>query len=691
MKRHLPASLALSLLITLTVIPVSTHGQSAGSADPFGGDAEDDAPVQRVARLSFIEGDVSFLRAGVEEWAEAVENLPLFTGDQLYTARRSRVEIQLGRGNYVRLAENSALTISDLSHTVAQFELTEGTAMIRLERFGTAFGRFEVDTPNVALVLRQDGLYRVNVRGDEQSEVIARRGSVEVTTRDGSFTLREGNVLNVDSSSRGRLEIAADTGRDDWDRWSYDRDVIADRYASSSPSYVSTYETQYNSFYGVSDLAGYGSWSRYSSYGDCWIPRVSAGWAPYRHGQWLWTPYAGWTWLSTEPWGWAPYHYGRWDHIPGIGWAWIPGFGSTYYNYGHSHYQWRPALVSFFNCPTPGGNYIGWYPLRPGERWRRPNDYRARGNHSHLQYPSPRDGWRRPGSTVLPVDGFTRPGSRRVRPEAPSDDVRRWLSRGIQPGLPDMPGRPAYGPTARSDDTARNGRAVRPPDEVLRRPVVTRNRPIDPLVEESARRERRLLVGRRSGPYDVPMPTQSRPRNGDRDQDDRAGSTRPSSGPAQSTPSDGSDRSRRARSNPIDSLPVTPEAPERKRGRPDESFGARPGDQTPRNESRPSERSRPRVTPEPPPRSERPTGEPPNNDPANRRSRPYSDDRSSRRDDAQTNSRPSGGEHHPRSDSPPPRPSEPRQERPQARPEPKQDRQERRQERNEQRGQRTKN
>ena len=486
-----------------------TAGDPDATADDAEKDAEDDEPVQRVARVTFIEGDVSFLRAGVTEWSDAVENLPLLSGDQIYVGERGRAEIQFGRGNYVRLSEKTALTITELTHTAAVLDVTEGIALVRLERFGQAWDRFEIDTPNSALVLQQDGLYRINVRGDRESEIIIRRGLAEVACDDGDFKVRDGQRLTIDTRPQGRLEIAADTSNDDWDRWSYDRDqIISQTYTAPAPDYVTQYETDYHCFYGVSDLSNFGSWISYSGYGNCWVPRVSVGWAPYRTGQWLWIPRAGWTWLSREPWGWAPYHYGRWVFLNNIGWAWSPGINTRSYQYRHSYYQWRPALVAFFNCPTPRGNYIGWYPLAPGERWRRPANLRNDDGHRHMQYPVARDGNRRPdggnpsrprfgnGVSVLPVGEFV--GNRRsdrLAPTAPDRDVTNWVNRGVRAGLPDLGNAENGAATVwrRGNAFAGSRRVATPPAEVINRPVVTRHRPVDSVAETSAPRERRLI------------------------------------------------------------------------------------------------------------------------------------------------------------------------------------------------------
>lgn len=500
MKRSLPNLFGfLLLVVTLSLLATNGFSQTTDSDTNQNDEIDDAAPVARVARLSFVQGDVSFLRAGVKEWAPVVENLPLLAGDQLYVGPGGRAEVQLARGNYLRLSENTELTIAEFSDTVAQFEITEGTVIIRTERLASVFPRFEIDTPNSAIVLKQDGLYRIDIRGENSSAVIVRNGEAEASTDEGTFIVREGHRLAVDTSTDGRVELASDTTRDDWDQWSYNRDTtIAGTNVALAPDYVTNYETDNNDLYGVSDLSSYGTWTNYPSYGQCWIPRVGSDWAPYRMGQWLWIPSTGWTWLSSEPWGWAPYHYGRWAILPGLGWAWVPGFGSPYW--GHRDYRWRPALVFFFNSATPRGNYVGWYPLTPGERWHRPDRDRRGGdrNGDHgRRRPGDGDVAKQPpkhhGITILPYDGFAR-GDRNVRPGAPGRDITDAINKGARAGLPEMKPSPVATAPSLGDRSLR--RVAIPSGEIIKRPVVTRNPNLGSTTRADVQRERRLISPR---------------------------------------------------------------------------------------------------------------------------------------------------------------------------------------------------
>src|SRR6516225_696253 len=66
-------------------------------------------PPGRAARLSVIEGQVSFQPSGENDWSQATLNYTMTSGDRIYTYDGSRAELETGPWA-VRLAEDTDLT-----------------------------------------------------------------------------------------------------------------------------------------------------------------------------------------------------------------------------------------------------------------------------------------------------------------------------------------------------------------------------------------------------------------------------------------------------------------------------------------------------------------------------------------------------------------------------------------------------
>jgi hypothetical protein len=316
---------------------------------------------QGVARLSFLRGDVSVQRGDSGDTSAAELNTPLVAGDRVFTGPGARVEIQLDWANMLRLDESADASIADLDSGRIQVQLGQGLAFFSM--LAGADADVEIDTPNVAVHPRRDGRYRVEVLPSADTLVTVHEGEADISTSEGSTLLRENQLVTVRGVGTDvQYQIARAPFTDEFDRWNSDRD----RIISNAESYRRT-----NRYYtGASDLDAYGRWDRIPDYGYVWVPRVTAGWAPYRQGRWVWTAYWGWTWTSYEPWGWAPYHYGRWFVHRGS-WVWWPGPVTPVYRPVYA-----PAYVSFFGFGSNsgfsvgigfGGGFgsIGWLPVGP--------------------------------------------------------------------------------------------------------------------------------------------------------------------------------------------------------------------------------------------------------------------------------------------------------------------------------------
>ncbi|MGH9406993.1 MAG: DUF6600 domain-containing protein [Terriglobia bacterium] len=319
------------------------------------GDQSD--PPDRAARISFISGKVSLQPAGVSDWSEATLNYPMTTNDRIYTDQGARAELEVG-SSAVRLGPATDLTIANLSDQFMQLGLAQGTIRVSIYHL-LAGNSVEVDTPNGALTLTQQGYYRVETYPDQNTTLVrVDRGAVELSGANLSGTVGGGQAVKLTGSGPIDLTYVSLPREDELDRWSAERDRAC--LDSASLRYVSP-ETP-----GYSSLDGYGVWSETLPYGPVWYPtRVPAGWAPYRFGHWVWVSPWGWTWVDDEPWGFAPFHYGRWVSYRGR-WGWLPGpvVSRPYY---------APALVAFvggagLSVGVGGGvGFTGWFPLGPRE------------------------------------------------------------------------------------------------------------------------------------------------------------------------------------------------------------------------------------------------------------------------------------------------------------------------------------
>jgi len=311
-----------------------------------------------VARLSLIHGDVSTRRGDSGEWSAAQLNAPLMAGDKVSTGDASRTEIQLDYANILRLAEHTQANITNLTSKQIQIQLGHGMANYTVLRNSDADA--EIDTPNVAIRTEQrEASFRILVTADDHTEVLVRRGEVEITTPQGGTRVGANQFITIKGNGdQTQYRIGDAPARDDWDQWNTDRDRMINNSASRQRT---------NDYYtGSQDLDGYGNWQNVPDYGQAWFPNQGPGWVPYSAGNWVWQPYYGWTWVSYEPWGWAPYHYGRWFMYNGA-WGWWPGPAYPYYRP-----IWAPAYVSFFGFGGGvgigvgfGWGSIGWFPIGP--------------------------------------------------------------------------------------------------------------------------------------------------------------------------------------------------------------------------------------------------------------------------------------------------------------------------------------
>lgn len=287
------------------------------------------------ARVSYLDGHATYEASGDVDWNELTLNLPLVSGDRIIARPDSRIEVELGDGNVVRISGEADVLFPELSQKKTILKFHEGDLILRVK---DARGVL-VELEQASVKIRKNGLYRIQVDPDGSIRLVVHEGRAEVSSRHGKERVDTGQELLLDGRRIGIQALVRDL--DEFEQWSGGRDAVV--VSSRSTGYLGGIH-----FPGADDLDSHGYWAHYGTFGHVWVPDASAGWVPFRMGRWC-NLSSGLTWVSHEPWGWLPYHYGRWIYYgPTSRWAWVPG--------GFNRY--RAAAADFFW----GRDYVGWAP-----------------------------------------------------------------------------------------------------------------------------------------------------------------------------------------------------------------------------------------------------------------------------------------------------------------------------------------
>ena len=330
-------------LFTLVCLSLAMLGVAvADEADPPG----------RVARLSYLQGSVSLEPSGAQDWVGAEINRPLTTNDKVWSdAPGSRAELDMG-GAVIRLGSGTGFSFLNLDDNIAQMQVTTGTVVVRVREL-LENQTYEIDTPNLAVLLDQPGQYRVDVNESGNTTVVrVSDGHAEASNGEDSMPIDNQEMVTFTGTENQVSANPATLGAPDgFDDWSYERDHEYEQAASRQ--YVG------DDVVGTEDLDDNGEWQNTPDYGYVWVPTaVATGWAPYSFGHWAWVSPWGWTWIDDAPWGFAPFHYGRWTRWHGS-WCWVPGPRQ-----GRPVYS--PAMVGWVGGGA-GAVAVGWFPLGPRE------------------------------------------------------------------------------------------------------------------------------------------------------------------------------------------------------------------------------------------------------------------------------------------------------------------------------------
>ncbi len=316
---------------------------------------------ESVAYISHITGKTFVQRASDLGFEEGALNMPISEGDRIGTAD-GRAEIHFGKGNFVRLDDNSKLDILNFpkkGDDITRFRIWSGNVFLTVGSLSHEKS-IEIHTADASFYVLDRGIFRIDVRENRDTEIFVYKGLIEAAGEEGSTLIKGEQRLQV---SEGRFTSKPATfmavADDSFDRWNESRTRKTEALAEDE------YMPEDLKEYGP-ELDEYGHWSYLSPYGYVWVPEgLNDDWRPYYNGRWVWLPISGWTWHPYDPWGWVTFHYGRWHWGVGLGWYWIPmsGWGPGWVNWwwGYDYYGWAP--MSWWGYPGVliGGSYYGNY------------------------------------------------------------------------------------------------------------------------------------------------------------------------------------------------------------------------------------------------------------------------------------------------------------------------------------------
>src|SRR6266849_10071989 len=168
--------------------------------------ADEGDPPSRVARISYLDGNVSFQPSGAEDWAAAAKNRPVTIGDKLWTDQDSRAELQAGQAS-LHLGSMTALSFLNLDEGITQLRIAEGALNFRVREMREG-DLYEVDTPNLAFTVKEAGAFRIDVNENgDGTRVTVLRGEGVITTEGKTYEVHAGEQAELNGVDNPQYNV----------------------------------------------------------------------------------------------------------------------------------------------------------------------------------------------------------------------------------------------------------------------------------------------------------------------------------------------------------------------------------------------------------------------------------------------------------------------------------------------------
>ena len=233
----------------------------------------------KAGRVNAVFGVAEYQRDG--RWQMLSARFALDSGDVIRTRDDGRVEMLLNPGSYLRMSGGSELELSNASLDDLRIKIQRGSVIIEITGASGARLRLHATTPQSEIVIDRNGLYRIDVAADGQTEVAVHKGKVLVN----GVEVKDGRKLASGMAAPVKFDKKQ---RDSFDLWSRERAELlaqANRRLSERTINMAFWSFRGSGAWGYGRAPYFGLWI-YDRGLDCYtfLPFYSSWSSPYGIG-----------------------------------------------------------------------------------------------------------------------------------------------------------------------------------------------------------------------------------------------------------------------------------------------------------------------------------------------------------------------------------------------------------------------
>jgi hypothetical protein len=169
------------------------------SRGALSGDRENDA------QFLTVEGDVRFQKGGSGDFKPAESRAPLFNGDWVKTGDRASAELIFANGSLYTIGSNALLEIYSQVTPGSNKKTNEVKMQVGSVEVATTDDQSSVRTPGTRVVVSSESSTQVGVDRNQQTAVVATRGSASVTSTAGGEEIKLNSGEKVSASAAGQV------------------------------------------------------------------------------------------------------------------------------------------------------------------------------------------------------------------------------------------------------------------------------------------------------------------------------------------------------------------------------------------------------------------------------------------------------------------------------------------------------